>query len=464
MLSADPFHPLMVSKGALREKLSPLCLLLASHGQPNTPLVGRAWQPIRWVVHCDPQCINSAGILTTCTKVSTEAGNVQSRWLPSLVGLLGGWCRRDPNHHENLHESLAKEDEVKSSEAEDIIEMTDSEEGDYNDKKELNEVVENSMEVDSLSDTEKPDDLETKNDSSKVPAEVVDVPVPPGHWRLGVSHPKSKAILLRFATKDDKKLPGAEKRSQYYQKYGNPNYGGLKGLISSSRKRKMQAARNRQVVEKFTEDSTSQSEINSGETSKRTVIKANRSKMPRMRMYADDEEEKNRKSSFMHYKSGRRSVHSRLGTKYTKDDLFQLGNRFSSESEEEDDNISINCTVPSRFNIWTDIAKSMAKEDNYRARSNSPDSEPFDLRKSRNNRAARDRSFARDRRSPESTRGSRPWRPSRDDSSQDLRSSLNSHRRQRPLNKPQEDLRSKIKRIKKEDTVNKHRSPMFMDD
>ncbi|CAL1265125.1 unnamed protein product [Larinioides sclopetarius] len=320
------------------------------------------------------------------------------------------------------------------------------------------------MEVDSLSDSEKADDLGVKNDSSKVAAEIVDVPVPPGHWRLGVAHPKSKAILLRFASKDDKKLPGAEKRSQYYQKYGNPNYGGLKGLISSSRKRKMQAARNRQVVEKFTEDSTSQSEINSGETSKRTIIKPNRSKMPRMRMYADDEEEKNRKGSFMRYESGRQSVHSRLGTKYTKEDLFQLGSRFSSESEEEDDNISINCTVPSRFNIWTDIAKSMAKEDSYRARSNSPDSEPFDFRKSRNSRATHDRCFARNRRSPESTRDSRPWRPSRDDSSRDLRSSLNSHRRQTPLNKPQEDLRSKIMRIKKEDTVNKHRSPMFMDD
>ena len=33
----------------------------------------------------------------------------------------------------------------------------------------------------------------------------------------------------------DIKLPGAERRSRYYQKYGNPNYGGMRGLISSSK-------------------------------------------------------------------------------------------------------------------------------------------------------------------------------------------------------------------------------------
>ncbi|CAL1277783.1 unnamed protein product, partial [Larinioides sclopetarius] len=51
LLSADPFHPSTASEGALHEKLSPLCLLLASHGQPKTPRVGRAWRPLRRVGH-----------------------------------------------------------------------------------------------------------------------------------------------------------------------------------------------------------------------------------------------------------------------------------------------------------------------------------------------------------------------------------------------------------------------------
>ncbi|GBN71905.1 hypothetical protein AVEN_154481-1 [Araneus ventricosus] len=52
LLSADPFHPSTASEGALHEKLLPLCLLLASHGQPKPPLVGRTWRPFRRVVHC----------------------------------------------------------------------------------------------------------------------------------------------------------------------------------------------------------------------------------------------------------------------------------------------------------------------------------------------------------------------------------------------------------------------------
>lgn len=61
--------------------------------------------------------------------------------------------------------------------------------------------------------------------------------MPPGFWRLGISHPKAKELLMRFATCKDKKCPKSEKMSQYYKKYGNPNYGGMRGVITD-RKRK----------------------------------------------------------------------------------------------------------------------------------------------------------------------------------------------------------------------------------
>lgn len=51
-------------------------------------------------------------------------------------------------------------------------------------------------------------------------------PLPPGIWRKGVECPKSKEIFLRFATRMDKKPANAEKKSEYYKKYGNPNFGG----------------------------------------------------------------------------------------------------------------------------------------------------------------------------------------------------------------------------------------------
>lgn len=54
----------------------------------------------------------------------------------------------------------------------------------------------------------------------------IDCPLPPGIWRKGVDYPKSKRIFLRFATRSDRKQANAEKMSEYYKKYGNPNFGG----------------------------------------------------------------------------------------------------------------------------------------------------------------------------------------------------------------------------------------------
>ncbi|XP_059382570.1 nuclear cap-binding protein subunit 3 [Carassius carassius] len=49
---------------------------------------------------------------------------------------------------------------------------------------------------------------------------------------------KDNKLFLRFATQDDKKELGAARRSRYYMKYGNPNYGGMKGILSNSWKRR----------------------------------------------------------------------------------------------------------------------------------------------------------------------------------------------------------------------------------
>lgn len=49
---------------------------------------------------------------------------------------------------------------------------------------------------------------------------------------------KGNKLIMRFATQDDKKELGAARRSRYYMKYGNPNYGGMKGILSNSWKRR----------------------------------------------------------------------------------------------------------------------------------------------------------------------------------------------------------------------------------
>ncbi|XP_056140707.1 nuclear cap-binding protein subunit 3 [Lampris incognitus] len=54
---------------------------------------------------------------------------------------------------------------------------------------------------------------------------------------------KGNKLFLRFATQDDKKELGAARRSRYYMKYGNPNYGGMKGILSNSWKRRFHTRR-----------------------------------------------------------------------------------------------------------------------------------------------------------------------------------------------------------------------------
>lgn len=57
--------------------------------------------------------------------------------------------------------------------------------------------------------------------------------------RIGRPHDTAEELLMRYATKDDVKEQGAYKHSQYYLKYGNPNFGGMKGLISQTMKKKI---------------------------------------------------------------------------------------------------------------------------------------------------------------------------------------------------------------------------------
>lgn len=140
---------------------------------------------------------------------------------------------------------------------------------------------------DSLSDKE----IKGKKDTNEINIKDIDYPLPPGIWRKGIDYPKSRGIFLRFATRSDKKQPNAEKMSEYYKKYGNPNFGGsivciyihscvlrnnsvvilnrnnafflmtigIKGILTESRKRlyKQIKQSRKKVSEEREEDSTS---------------------------------------------------------------------------------------------------------------------------------------------------------------------------------------------------------------
>lgn len=63
-----------------------------------------------------------------------------------------------------------------------------------------------------------------------------------GRWFKATTSPdRAFSLFLRFAHKSDVKLPGAERRSNYYKRYGNPNYSGMVGILSRSFRRRAQA-------------------------------------------------------------------------------------------------------------------------------------------------------------------------------------------------------------------------------
>ncbi|XP_043523578.1 nuclear cap-binding protein subunit 3-like isoform X1 [Frieseomelitta varia] len=114
---------------------------------------------------------------------------------------------------------------------------------------EENNVTNNDCTVEMDEDNE----ITKETDEDYINIKDINCPLPPGLWRKGIDYPKSKAIFLRFATRADKKQPNAEKMSEYYKKYGNPNFGGIKGILTESRKRMYKQIR--QNKRKFKEES-----------------------------------------------------------------------------------------------------------------------------------------------------------------------------------------------------------------
>ncbi|VDM18724.1 unnamed protein product [Hydatigera taeniaeformis] len=86
--------------------------------------------------------------------------------------------------------------------------------------------------------------LRSSDDSKSIPVvgATNNLMPPNGRWFKSVSSPeRAFCLYLRIAHKSDVKLPGAERRSNYYRRYGNPNYGGAVGLLSRSYRRRAKA-------------------------------------------------------------------------------------------------------------------------------------------------------------------------------------------------------------------------------
>lgn len=66
------------------------------------------------------------------------------------------------------------------------------------------------------------EDIQSKIDfRNAAQIEDITIPIPPGYWRLGNNHEKSKCILLRYAFKTDKQPYKIESLAKYYKKLGS---------------------------------------------------------------------------------------------------------------------------------------------------------------------------------------------------------------------------------------------------
>ncbi|XP_047235892.1 nuclear cap-binding protein subunit 3 isoform X1 [Girardinichthys multiradiatus] len=118
---------------------------------------------------------------------------------------------------ETLHDDPSKAHQDRGSEDDD----DDEEEGEVDEDEEVKKSGDRNVET-------KVDDLSQAERASLLRNEL----------RPAIKPFKGNKLLLRFATYDDKKELGAARRSRYYMKYGNPNYGGMKGILSNSWKRR----------------------------------------------------------------------------------------------------------------------------------------------------------------------------------------------------------------------------------
>ncbi|XP_075220845.1 uncharacterized protein LOC142324093 isoform X2 [Lycorma delicatula] len=79
-------------------------------------------------------------------------------------------------------------------------------------------------------DEEESDKNSEDDESDTVSVSDITVPLPPGLWRKGVPHPRSKCVFLRFATSKDRRAPETNKLDQ--------DFSGYIGLISESKKKR----------------------------------------------------------------------------------------------------------------------------------------------------------------------------------------------------------------------------------
>ncbi|XP_013777889.1 nuclear cap-binding protein subunit 3-like isoform X2 [Limulus polyphemus] len=385
--------------------------------------------------------------------------------------------REKTEKHQSQNRDIKKEERIKggsSDKGEEIVYMSDDEEDDTDDEenitdkikeqeeknveKQERELMKSEVEKDealpieekAAADNQKPELELSENSythtiqSEKKPEstnEKLEVPVPPGCWRLGNPTHKAKYLLLRFAGKEDRKIRGSEKSSLYYRKYGNPNYG---GIISTSRKRRFRQQQEKQelqdvleevAMKKTSPDIDKQIQhmktdlqkdlanrlggVSSDHEDERPLIK-----VPRMKMYADEEEEKQKKkreaAAQKRNAPSPHDIRNRLPPR-DRSNLPSDSDIISSEDSEAEVDLEPQKSGQRNCSVWDRLSSKQ------QVRDSDSDSEQDEVRYSG-----------------------------------DLRKKLGSKFSLRSVVAVQGDLRSKLNRIRKDKPNNQYRSPLLV--
>jgi hypothetical protein len=163
------------------------------------------------------------------------------------------------------------------------------------------------LEQNSKKSSEDETDEAEKNENLEYKQEIIDL-FKQNKYRLSINRAKNSSFLfLRYANSSDRKIKGAEARSRYYVRHGNPNYGNLVGLISNSKRKKFKresfnSSKNELDIEDDNVNDTNESRDVSQSYKRKSVFKRlshrrsldnEYSSKRKMKMYSDDFDEDN---------------------------------------------------------------------------------------------------------------------------------------------------------------------------
>eukprot|EP00058_Branchiostoma_floridae_P011139 XP_002596627.1 hypothetical protein BRAFLDRAFT_122051 [Branchiostoma floridae] len=173
-----------------------------------------------------------------------------------------------PKTEEKMEESNVATEEEDDDEL-NLMSDDELEEGEARGKDKEKETQTKSTEEDKTEETKDTSEEEPMEQTAGSPGGGSEVNIP-AKFNLREAKPaipceRAKRLFIRYATNDDKKEQGAQRKSKFYMKYGNPNFGGMKGIISESWRRRYKEKKRKAIVSQYRKQRSKYSDPDGGE-------------------------------------------------------------------------------------------------------------------------------------------------------------------------------------------------------